>query len=89
MSKALGSQKAAEHYRAEMVGKRYRHFKGGIYIVTDIAVNTETEGVMVVYKDIENPSLVWARPMRIFLSEVDKNKYPDVKQERKFEELVK
>ena len=32
-----------EMYKQEMVGFRYRHFKGGIYLVTDIALDTETE----------------------------------------------
>lgn len=71
-----------------MVGKKYRHFKGTIYIVTDIAVHTETNSLMVVYKDFNNPSLVWVRPLQMFLSEVDKDKYPNVKQEYRFEQLV-
>lgn len=77
-----------EYYKDLMVGKRYRHFKGTIYIVTDIAVHTETNSLMVVYKDFKNPSLVWVRPLQMFLSEVDKDKYPNVKQEYRFEQLV-
>ena len=33
-----------------MVGRRYKHFKGRIYIVTDIAVHTESDEIMVIYK---------------------------------------
>ena len=70
-----------------MIGKRYRHFKGGIYIVTDIAVHSETEKLMVVYKSFNEPTLTWVRPLDMFVSEVDKEKYPDVKQEMRFEEM--
>lgn len=35
----MNSQEVAQRYKEQMVGKRYRHFKGGIYIVTDIAVH--------------------------------------------------
>lgn len=84
----MNAQKAAEIYKAEMVGRRYRHFKGGIYIVSDIAVHSETAGLMVIYKTFDEPSLVWARPLEMFLSEVDKEKYPDVKQVMRFEQLA-
>lgn len=84
----LEAQKTAKFYKEKMVGKRYRHFKGGIYIVTDIAVHSETEGLMVVYKSFNESTLTWVRPLEMFMSEVDKEKYPDVKQEMRFEEML-
>lgn len=87
MSKAMISQNIADQCRKDIVGKRYRHFKGGIYEVIDLAVDTETEDIMVVYKDIEKPSLVWVRPFAAFLSRVNKTKYPDAEQEMRFEEI--
>lgn len=87
MSKAMIRQNIADQCRKDIVGKRYRHFKGGIYEVIDLAVDTETEDIMVVYKDIEKPSLVWVRPFAAFLSRVDKDKYPRAKQEMRFEEI--
>lgn len=81
------NQALASVYKDEMVGKSYRHFKGGIYIVVDIAVHSESEDCMVIYKSADNPSLVWARPINMFLSEVDKEKYPEVEQRLRFEEL--
>lgn len=82
------NQVTAEVYKERMVGKRYRHFKGNIYIVTDIAVHSETAELIVVYKSFDKPSLVWVRPLNMFLSEVDKNKYPEVEQEMRFEEMA-
>ena len=81
------NQITADVYKERMVGKRYRHFKGGIYVVTDIAVHSEDADIIVIYKSFDNPSLVWARPLTMFLSEVDKKKYPDVEQKFRFEEL--
>ena len=82
------NQVTAEVYKERMVGKRYRHFKGGIYVVSDIAVHSETAELIVIYKSFDKPSLVWARPLNMFLSEVDKKKYPDVKQKYRFEEVI-
>ena len=58
--------------RAE-IGKRYRHYKGGEYIVLDIARHTETLEEMVVYQaqyDTEDfgDRPVWVRPKEMFLS---------------------
>lgn len=33
-----------------LVNKKFRHFKGGIYVVTDVAIHTETNETMIVYK---------------------------------------
>ena len=84
----MNSKITAQYYKEKMVGKRYRHFKGGIYIVTDIAVHSESASLIVVYKSFDEPSLTWARPLSMFLSEVDRNKYPDVDQEYRFEQLA-
>lgn len=81
------NQVTAEVYKERMVGKRYRHFKGSIYVVTDIAVHSETAELIVIYKSFDKPSLVWARPLDMFLSEVDKKKYPEVEQKMRFEEM--
>lgn len=66
------------------VGKTYKHFKGHIVEVIAIAKNTETMEDMVIYKHIEKGEF-WARPLSMFMSEVDSKKYPDVKQKYRFE----
>lgn len=65
----------------------YRHFKGNIIKVISLATNTENLEPMVVYKHI-NDDNKWVRPKNMFLSKVDKNKYPNTEQEYRFE-LVK
>ena len=40
----------------------YRHFKGGIYEVVGNAVHTETGDSLVLYRAVDRPSPIWARP---------------------------
>ena len=87
MDTRMKVQEEISSIKSGMVGFRYRHFKGRIYIVTDIAVHSETEEPMVVYKSFNQPDLVWCRPLSMFLSEVDHEKYPDVKQKYRMEKI--
>ena len=63
----------------------YRHFKGDRYLVEDIAFDSETKEKMVVYRRLYVDGSLWVRPLEMFLSEVDHIKYPDVKQQYRFE----
>lgn len=63
----------------------YKHFKGDYYIVEDIAIHSETEEKYVVYRALYGTNELYIRPMEMFLSKVDKQKYPKVKQEYRFE----
>ncbi len=63
----------------------YKHFKGNYYIVIDIATDTETNEPMVIYRALYGNNELWVRPYKMFIEKVDKNKYPDVKQEYRFE----
>ena len=64
---------------------KYRHFKGDYYIVEDIANHSETKDKYVVYRKLYGDNSLWIREMGMFLSEVDHNKYPRVKQKNRFE----
>ena len=63
----------------------YKHFKGDYYLVEDIAKDSETQEEMVVYRKLYEDCGLWVRPKKMFLSEVDHNKYPDIKQKYRFE----
>ena len=67
------------------IGKVYRHFKGNYYLVEDIAKDSETKEEMVLYRRLYEDCGLWVRPKEMFLSEVDHEKYPDVKQKYRFE----
>ena len=62
----------------------YRHFKGILVEVLYFGIHTETEEPCVVYKHIDTGQ-IWIRPLAMFISKVDKEKYPDAAQEYRFE----
>ena len=64
---------------------RYRHFKGNEYQVLGVARHSETEEEMVVYRALYGEGGLWVRPLSMFLSKVDQEKYPDTQQEYRFE----
>ena len=63
----------------------YKHFKGDYYLVEDVAVHSETREKYVVYRSLYGKSELYIRPYEMFLSKVDKEKYPNVEQEYRFE----
>ena len=65
----------------------YRHFKGDNYLVINIVIDSETGKEMVLYKGLYGDLPCYVRPLDMFLSEVDHDKYPDIKQKYRFEEI--
>lgn len=63
----------------------YRHFKGDLYFVEDIAIHSETQEKYVVYRALYGNTKLYVRPYDMFASEVNHKKYPDVKQTYRFE----
>jgi hypothetical protein len=57
------------------VGGVYRHFKGNEYIVKCFANHTETGECLVVYKKLGIDDTLWARPLSMFVDNVEREDY--------------
>ena len=73
-------------------GEYFRHFKGNCYKIIAVGHHSETGEKLVIYYDLTcRNSSVWdpcIRPLDMFMSEVEHDKYPDVKQKYRFERVV-
>jgi len=63
----------------------YKHFKGDLYLVEDVAIHSETMEKYVVYRALYGDNGLYIRPYDMFMEKVDKDKYPQVSQEYRFE----
>ena len=68
----------------------WRHFKGSTAVVITVASHSETGEPLVVYRCTGNTKKsnhgngIYARPVKMFLSDVDREKYPEATQEKRF-----
>ena len=71
--------------REVQIGRVYRHFKGDYYLAEGVANDSETGVPFVIYRKLYGDGSLWLRPLEMFLSKVDQEKYPDAPQDYRFE----
>lgn len=74
-----------QHFKRETVTDK--NSNEYLYVVRDIAEHTETGETLVIYQALYYPFKTYARPYKMFISKVDKEKYPNIKQQYRLQKV--
>ena len=86
--RTIRSRDIVKHFKWETLSDKEKAQGMYKYIVKDIARHTETGEILVIYQAMYGDWGVYARPVEMFMSEVDHERYPDIKQRYRFESVI-
>lgn len=83
--KDIVSGTIVKHFKRELInGEKGTEY---CYEILGIAEHTESGERLVIYRALYGDFGIYARPLEMFLSKTDKEKYPEIEQEYRFEKL--
>lgn len=86
--KDLQSGTVVQHFKRSMMSESLRAASTRyLYEIVGIAEHTETGERLVIYRALYGNFGIYARPIQMFLSPTDKEKYPQAEQEYRFERV--
>lgn len=76
-----------QHFKRELLSDEERTTNMYLYEIVGVATHSETRELMMVYRPLYDDGGMYVRPLEMFLSEVDHEKYPEIKQKYRFEKI--
>lgn len=76
-----------QHFKRELLDEEERTGNKYLYEIVGVAIHSETREPMMVYRPLYGNSDMYVRPLEMFLSEVDHEKYPEIRQRYRFEKV--
>jgi len=76
-----------QHFKRELLDPEEMKTDKYLYEIIGVATHSETREPMMVYKALYDEGGLYVRPLEMFLSEVDRKKYPDIRQEYRFKKI--
>jgi hypothetical protein len=76
------------HFKYETLSENEKMMNKYTYRILGTAVHSETKELMIIYSGLYYPFETYVRPLDMFMSEVDHEKYPDIKQKYRFEKVI-